>query len=67
MLVCDVTDVIHLVIFDGIVAETLPLSEALWNLTGVTIQVDTSENRKVLVDLREELRAVHVGLPCMTT
>lgn len=53
----------HLVVFDGVVAEALPLSEALWDLLCVTIWVDTRVKGQVPLYLCERLRAVHVGLP----
>lgn len=53
----------HLVVFDGVVAEALPLSEALWDLLCVTIWVDTRVKGQVPLYLCEGRRAVHVGLP----
>ena len=57
----------YLVVFDGVVAEALPLSKAQWDLLSVTIRVHTLVKRQVPVYLGEGLRTVHVGLPYRTT
>lgn len=58
---------VHLVVFDGIMAEALSLSKALRDFLCVTIWVDTRVKGQVLVYLGDDLRAVHIGLPYRTT
>lgn len=57
----------YLVVFNSVVAETLSLSKALWDLLRIMIWVDTCIEGQVPVYLGEGLRTVHVGLPYRTT
>lgn len=55
------------VVFNSVVTEALPLSEALRDLLRIEIQVNARVEGQVPVYLREGLRTVHVGLPDRTT
>lgn len=56
----------YLVVFDGVVAQALPLPEPLWDLLSIAVRIDAPEVRQILVYLGEGLRTVHVGLPNRT-
>lgn len=53
----------YLIVFYCVVAETLPLSEALGDLLGVEIRIHTRVESQVPVYLWEGLRTVHESLP----
>lgn len=53
----------YLIVFYCVVAQTLPLSEALGNLLGVEIRIHARVESQVPVDLWEGLRTAHVSLP----
>lgn len=56
----------YLIVFYCVVAQTLPLSEALGDLLGVEIRIHTREESQVPVYLWEGLRTVHASLPLST-